>query len=64
VGRRAPPRDGALAHGRVGAGPGRPGEKWAAIQGALRAGFRGLPGGDTLPGLLARHGRKAPWQRR
>src|SRR5262245_21315741 len=33
-----------------------PGEKWSAIHAALEPGFRGLPGGDTLSTLLARHG--------
>jgi hypothetical protein len=31
-----------------------PGESWAAINTALRDGLRGLPGGDSLAGLLAR----------
>ena len=30
-----------------------PGETWAAIDGALRIGVRGLPGGSSLPQLLA-----------
>jgi hypothetical protein len=33
---------------------GAPGETWSAVSGALRQGVRGLPGGDTLPRLLAR----------
>jgi hypothetical protein len=33
---------------------GCPGETWAAVNGALRFGRRGLPGGDTLYRLLAR----------
>src|SRR5262249_5777979 len=38
-----------------------PGESWAAIQGYLRRGLRGLPGGDTLVRLLARRcGAPAP----
>jgi hypothetical protein len=32
-----------------------PYEKWSAIQAALFAGTRGLPGRDTLPRFLARH---------
>jgi hypothetical protein len=39
-----------------------PGETWSGINGALKQGCRGLPGGDSLPRLLqrhaARHGRK------
>jgi hypothetical protein len=31
-----------------------PGEVWGRIQECLRRGLRGLPGGDTLPRLLAR----------
>lgn len=40
----------------VDAGPvaAAPGESWANINSALQAGVRGLPGGDTLPRLLAR----------
>jgi hypothetical protein len=39
-----------------GSGPvgGAPGEAWSAVGAALRQGVRGLPGGDTLPRLLAR----------
>jgi hypothetical protein len=33
---------------------GAPGESWAAIQGYLRQGLRGLPGGENLAQLLAR----------
>jgi hypothetical protein len=32
-----------------------PGENWSALNEALRWGHRGLPGGDTLARLLARH---------
>src|SRR5262249_55500161 len=39
---------------------GAPGESWAAIQGALYYGYRGLPGGDTLVQLLRRNGRGKP----
>jgi hypothetical protein len=44
----------------AGGGPavGAPGEGWHAIDNALRLGLRGLPGGDSLPLLLVRHGRK------
>ncbi len=38
--------------------PEAPGETWCAVAMALRYGCRGLPGGDTLPRLLARHGRR------
>jgi hypothetical protein len=34
-----------------------PGEHWRSIESALRRGWRGLPGGDSLARLLARHGR-------
>jgi hypothetical protein len=52
-------------HGRTGHWPGQgsgavvgaAGETWPAIQQALRSGFRGLPGGDTIRKLLQRHGR-------
>src|SRR5208283_931343 len=30
-------------------------ETWHAVQGALQAGWRGLPGGSTIPRLLAEH---------
>ena len=33
------------------------GRKWAGVDQALRRGLRGLPGGDSLRELLARHGR-------
>jgi hypothetical protein len=50
-------------HGRwpslhSGAIPDAPGETWHAVEGALRAGHRGLPGGDTLSQLLVRHRRR------
>jgi hypothetical protein len=35
--------------------PEAPGETWAIVQHALVEGKRGLPGGDSLPRLLARH---------
>jgi hypothetical protein len=34
--------------------PAMDGERWPAIDAALRAGNRGLPGGESLPQLLAR----------
>jgi hypothetical protein len=41
-----------------------PGETWLNIAAALRLGLRGLPGGDSLPGLLARErGRPHPGER-
>jgi hypothetical protein len=33
---------------------GAPGESWVNVNQALRKGLRGLPGGDSLPRLLAR----------
>lgn len=52
-------------HARTGRWPARnsgpvpeaPGQTWATVNQALAAGARGLPGGDTLARLLARHGR-------
>jgi hypothetical protein len=52
-------------HARTGRWPTRksgpvreaPGENWSAVICALWAGYRGLPGGDTLRRLLRRHGR-------
>jgi hypothetical protein len=38
--------------------PNAPGESWQAINLALFVGLRGLPGGDSLAKLLARHGRR------
>jgi hypothetical protein len=35
--------------------PGATGETWHAVQGALRSGHRGLPGGSSLARLLAEH---------
>ena len=32
-----------------------PGESWSAINASLRCGWRGLPGGSSLPELLAEH---------
>ena len=37
--------------------PEAPGESWRAVDDALRRGYRGLPGGDSLARLLARQGR-------
>jgi hypothetical protein len=37
--------------------PGAPAEKWPNIDAALREGFRGLPGGDSIARLLIQHGR-------
>jgi hypothetical protein len=41
-----------------GAIPEAPGENWRAVNLALRRGFRGLPGGDSLAQLLRRDGRR------
>jgi hypothetical protein len=38
--------------------PGAEGENWNALDVALKLGYRGLPGGDSLARLLRRHGRK------
>jgi hypothetical protein len=40
---------------RSGPIPEAPGETWLAVQTALVNGRRGLPGGSSLPGVLARH---------
>jgi hypothetical protein len=40
-----------------------PGENWSALNTALEAGLRGLPGGDTLLRLLRRSGRHVPERR-
>jgi len=57
-------------HERVGVWPGihsgpireAPGETWTTINYALKHGTRGLPGGETLPGLLARkRGLRRTW---
>ena len=58
-------RAGAWPAGRSGPVPEAPGEAWGNINGALRRGHRGLPGGDSLARLLNRrrgrgHGR-ASW---
>jgi hypothetical protein len=42
-------------YNKSGAIPEAPGESWAIVQHALVEGKRGLPGGDSLPRLLARH---------
>jgi hypothetical protein len=34
---------------------GAAGETWRGLDQALRAGYRGLPGGSSLAGLLRRH---------
>ncbi|MDY3563380.1 hypothetical protein R5W23_004883 [Gemmata sp. JC673] len=47
-------RTGAWPSGKGGAIPDAPGETWRAVEAALGAGLRGLPGGDTLARLLAR----------
>ncbi|MFO0845323.1 MAG: hypothetical protein U0797_23555 [Gemmataceae bacterium] len=44
---------------RSGAVLAAPGEVWNGVDDALRKGRRGLPGGDSVSKLLARHGRKA-----
>src|SRR5262245_40424643 len=36
------------------------GEHWRAVESALRWGWRGLPGGDSVARLLTRHGRRPP----
>jgi hypothetical protein len=48
-------RAGAWPACRSGPVPEAPGEAWASIDSALRHGYRGLPGGDSLARLLNRH---------
>jgi len=52
-------RIGGWPSARVGPIPDAPGEKWVNVDQALRAGVRGLPGGDSLSRLLDRHRRRA-----
>ncbi len=54
-------RTGSWPTARSGAVAGVPGETWCAVDTALYAGLRGLPGGDSLARLLARRrGRRNP----
>jgi hypothetical protein len=48
-------RTGHWPHADTGVIPEGHGLTWAAVQSALAQGYRGLPGGDTLARLLARH---------
>ncbi|MDB5310849.1 MAG: hypothetical protein JWO38_5051 [Gemmataceae bacterium] len=48
-------RTGEWPTGKGGPIPDAPGETWKAVEAALAAGLRGLPGGETLARLLARH---------
>jgi hypothetical protein len=48
-------RTGGWPGGKGGPIPESPGETWTAVEQALAGGLRGLPGGDTLARLLARH---------
>jgi hypothetical protein len=59
-------RTGRWPHHGSGGVDGAPGQRWAAIDEALRRGLRGLPGGDSLSRLLDRHRRPGqtayrPW---
>jgi hypothetical protein len=50
---------------RSGPIPEAPGENWQSVQSALYAGLRGLPGGSSLPSLLAKErGKKRTCRRR
>jgi hypothetical protein len=49
-------RTGGYPHAKSGPVAGAPGETWHHIDSALRRGYRGLPGNDTLARLLRRHG--------
>jgi hypothetical protein len=57
-------RTGGWPVGMGGPIPEAPGETWRAVNDALRAGYRGLPGGTTLPRLLAQHRGARPAHRR
>ena len=57
-------RTGRWPGNRSGAVGGVPGQSWDAIAEALRHGFRGLTGGDTLGKLLDRHRGRKPGRRR
>ena len=48
-------RTGRRPHAKSGPVEGAPGESWGNIDDALDAGYRGLPGGDSLARLLNRH---------
>jgi len=48
-------RTGAWPTGKLGAIPEMPGEKWNAVDYALRQGLRGLPAGSSLARLLSEH---------
>jgi hypothetical protein len=50
-------RTGRWPSAEAGPVPGAPGETWHAVHAALYVGRRGLPGGDSLARLLARHQR-------
>jgi hypothetical protein len=57
-------RTGAWPTARSGPVPEAPGETWMAVAVALRQGRRGLPGGSSLPRLLAeRRGARNRWTR-
>jgi hypothetical protein len=57
LGRRPPREDGEVASAASGPVAEAPGEKWREIDQALRSGFRGLQGGDSLARLLDRRRR-------
>jgi hypothetical protein len=48
-------RLGSWPSGKSGPVAGVPGLTWSAIEDALRRGYRGMPGGDSLARLLNRH---------
>jgi hypothetical protein len=50
-------RTGSYPHTKSGPVEGAPGETWHHSDGALRRGYRGLPGNNRLARLLRRHGR-------
>lgn len=41
-----------------------PGDSWAAVDGALRGGWRGLSGGSSVSRLLRKHGRARRYERK
>lgn len=52
-------RKGRWPHRKSGAISDAPGERWNAVDLALKVGYRGLPGGSTLAGFVLKHWPKA-----
>jgi hypothetical protein len=56
-------RTGRWPHATSGAVGAAPGERWSSLATALRDDYRGLPGGQSISGLLAQHRGKPPHHR-